>query len=95
MKPTRRFMYYVDDGGGDEDNPCALPGEYLWGAVSDDVLERLAEEAADDFHSCRDGWEAEWPLVIVILTEKHDEVGRASVVRESVPVFVAEALPRW
>lgn len=53
--------------------------------------EMLAEEAAADYHSEHDGWEAKWPLTINI----HDGdggpvVASFSVDREYEPVFSAQ-----
>jgi hypothetical protein len=48
----------------------------------------FAEVAAEYFHSHRDGWEAAWPLSMVVVDDAGTE-HRMTVEREATPVFVA------
>lgn len=52
--------------------------------------ENQAVDAAEDYHSNHDGWEARWPLTFAIYeTEDGPEVGRFTVEREYEPQFNA------
>ena len=54
-------------------------------------LESLAEKAAADFHSERDGWEGQWPRTITLYAGKDGpELGRFTVEREYEPSFSAQ-----
>ena len=52
-------------------------------------IEDVAEEAADDYHSCHDGWEAHWPLTFYIWNENQEYLGASTVHMEAQPVFYA------
>lgn len=53
----------------------------------------MAVDAAEDYHSNHDGWEARWPLTFAIYeTEYGPEVGRFTVEREYEPQFSASPL---
>ena len=53
----------------------------------------MAQEAADDYHSNHDGWEATWPLTFSLHeTEDGPEVARFEVERECQAVFWAAAI---
>lgn len=54
----------------------------------------LAVDAAEDYHSNHDGWEATWPLEIVLYeSENGVAVARFEVERETVPQFHAWEKP--
>lgn len=55
---------------------------------SEEDGEYIAQEAAEDYHSCHDGWESIWPLVITIYSEGR-VVGKYDVERDVEPVFYA------
>lgn len=55
-----------------------------------DDLDMVAEDAADDYHSNHDGWEAAWPKVFAIHeTEDGPELARFEVQRDFAPTFSA------
>jgi hypothetical protein len=58
--------------------------------LSDD-LEWMAREAAEHFHSERDGWECQWPREFTLLDDGGNELGRFEVERDVEPVFHATA----
>lgn len=93
------FWYSVIDDGPDRYRaetyrtltPSALARETSPAALCD-----AADDAAMDFHSNHDGWEAHWPLTFAIFaTEDGAELGRCEVERELEPSFHARliALP--
>lgn len=47
-----------------------------------------AADAASDFHNRHDGWECDWPQVIVLVDEEGRE-SKWSVDREARPYFIA------
>ncbi|MBF0675557.1 hypothetical protein [Pseudomonas sp.] len=51
--------------------------------------EWIAEEAAADYHSEHDGWEARWPLKLMLWLPDGTEIGAFTVEREYEPVFSA------
>ncbi len=51
-------------------------------------LRLLAENAAEDYHGEHDGWEATWPIKLVLYSGSK-ELGRFEVDREAVPQFHA------
>lgn len=56
--------------------------------VTAESAQYAAEEAAEHYHCCRDGWELDWPVVFAV----RDESGRVDyfdVEREMVPSFTA------
>ena len=56
-------------------------------------LRSVAEQAADDYHSNHDGWEASWPQIICV--EQDGETGTFSVDRDNVPVCNAVLLTHF
>ena len=53
----------------------------------------IAQDAADDFFSNHDGWEASWPLIITLHTIKGGlEKSRMIVDMEAVPTFTAQRI---
>jgi hypothetical protein len=55
----------------------------------------MAREAAEDYHSEHDGWEANWPLEFALHeTENGPEIARFEVQREVEPVFYATEIKR-
>ena len=80
-----RFTYYVL-GETTPDDPRDVPG--VWQGVVDDMfIAELAEAAASDYYN--EVGDGPWPIVVVILTENGNEVGRADVELELDPVFYA------
>ena len=79
---TNRITYYVLDDG-DEDCTIPAPFDHHLAPTQDD-----AAECAEDWYKHHDGWEAEWPVTVVLLVEG-TEHSRWVVEREEVPVFVA------
>ena len=57
-----------------------------WG---DSEGEWIAREAAEDYHSQHDGWEASWPITLIIRRENGSEIGIYDIDREYVPEFYA------
>lgn len=51
--------------------------------------EYIAELAAEDYHSCHDGWESSWPLPFTIFDNCGILLGKYEVDREAVPSFSA------
>jgi len=51
--------------------------------------EYLAEDAATDYHSNHDGWEASWPVQFAIFTDDGKLIGKYEVDRDYDPVFSA------
>lgn len=56
---------------------------------SDEDGEWLAEAAAEDYHRKHDGWEATWPLQLVIMRTDGSTIGKYIVEREYEPTFSA------
>lgn len=54
------FNYCVDDTGYEG------TVETVW---TEEDLEYVVQEAAEDFHANHDGWESSWPLQISILKD--------------------------
>lgn len=81
MPSWREFWY--SSGGSDQ--------RYLlrtYGTLSD-----VAVEAAEDFHSHHDGWEARWPREFVLYdSEDGEPIARFEVERDTEPVFHAHQL---
>lgn len=84
-------LHYTAGAGGYR---YAMPPEHAeWDSDndSDSDLEYLAEVAAADFHSERDGWEGVWPRTITLYDGKTGpELARFTVEREYEPSFSAE-----
>lgn len=75
------MQYYLPElGEGPEDATEIKDPPYY--------LSNVAEEAAEHFHSKRDGWECSWPLQFTIIDDAGQE-HRFIVDRESVPQFRA------
>lgn len=85
------MLHYTAGAGGYR---YAMPSEHAeWNEDndSDSDLEYLAEVAAADFHSERDGWEGVWPRTITLYDGKTGpELARFTVEREYEPTFSAE-----
>jgi hypothetical protein len=79
-----RVHYWLPENGMERDDA------YQCDSTAYD-LQDAAEEAADDYHSNHDGWEASWPQVICV--EQDGKTGRFSVDREARPHFMASAIP--
>lgn len=54
----------------------------------------IAEQAAEDYHSHHDGWEACWPITVVISDNEGAIIGEYEVERESVPQFSAREVKK-
>jgi hypothetical protein len=62
-------------------------------AVASDQ-ETMIDEAAHDYHSNHDGWEARWPLTLALFAdEAGPELARFTVERDVEPVFTAYPAP--
>jgi hypothetical protein len=72
------YQYVVDD---EDDWPYEVRTRHTDPAY-------IAEEAAQDFHSDHDGWEADWPLTIAVMKDG-EVLGKFTVEREAVPEFQA------
>lgn len=79
-----KFKYRVDNGTMDDDDSHEFESNF----DSSDG-EWVAEAAAEDFHSKHDGWDASWPITIVIMNADGSVIGTFSVERENVPQFLA------
>jgi hypothetical protein len=49
----------------------------------------LAEAAAENYHNKHEGFEALWPITLIIQREDGSEIGVYDVDRETVPQFCA------
>ena len=87
MSKTYQYRYSVEDC--DFDNSYKL--ESNWGLECPDYI---AEDAADNYHSCHDGWENSWPLDISVFKEDGTLIGTFEVERETVPSFSASEKKR-
>lgn len=80
-------MYYSRADYGD--SAC----RYEFDAINDVDIENvryLAQEAAQDYHNNRDGWESKWPLEFVLYkTKEGPEFARMFVELEYEPSFYA------
>lgn len=73
----------------DEEGTEGLEPDYSFDSVWDtDDLEQLAEEAAEDYHSNHDGWEASWPVKFAIF-KGGNLLGKCEVELEFSPSFSA------
>lgn len=87
MRGKSTLKYYLPDNGQDIDDCFEVEVDTTW--INDS--EWMAQEAADDYHSNHDGWEASWPLEIVVVLSNGEHV-TCSVDREAVPQFTARRL---
>ena len=82
------FWYGRVDSGHTYRYELTVSGSYDLTDESDQ--ETLIEEAADDYHSNRDGWEASWPCAFALAATKDGpEMARFEVDRETRPEFHA------
>lgn len=61
---------------------------------SEDDGDWIAENAAEDYHRKHDGWEAAWPIVLIVQREDGSEIGTYEVEREYEPVFNAREVKK-
>ena len=54
----------------------------------------IAEQAAEDYHTRHDGWDAHWPVTLEIRREDHSVIDIYVVDREAVPEFTARKADR-
>lgn len=80
-------MRYYRLGYQDPSDAYILPGSQREWIKHDSMT---AEEAAEDYHQRHDGWEASWPITIVLVDDEGVE-SRWSVDRGMSPVFRAES----
>lgn len=86
------FWYGRAEEGYSSRYQVTVRGAYDLTDESDQVS--LAEEAADDYHSNHDGWEASWPITFALAaTEDGPEVARFEIERETRPEFHACRVP--
>lgn len=84
-KKKYTYCYYLPDHGMTADDPYEVDSVF-----GDDSPYFVAEDAAKNYHDEHDGWEAHWPLAIVVFSANRErEIGRFSVDRESVLRFHA------
>lgn len=88
MSTMRKYRYYLPDHGMSPEDYFEV--ECLW---DDDTPGYIAEDAGKNYHDAHDGWEAHWPLEIVVL-DGDKELGRFSVSREHIPQFYARPIKR-
>lgn len=86
MNSKYEYLYKVGEQGW-EHGPYAVQSHF-----SSDNLDRVAEDAAEDYHSHHDGWESQWPLVFRIFNKDELPLGKFEVEREAVPSFSASLL---
>ena len=78
------YKYEVNQGG---------LHEFVSGLDEEDS-EYLAQNAAEDYHSNHDGWEASWPLEITLFREDETTIGVFDVDRDVEPVFIAREVKK-
>lgn len=78
------FRYYIPERG--ETVADAVTFTSIWDT---DYLAYVAEAAAEHEYQCRDGRNAEWPLVLVLLDVDGMELGRFHADLNYVPEFSA------
>lgn len=78
------FRYYIPEHG--ETAADAVTFTSIWD--TDDIV-YVAEAAAEHEYYCRDGREADWPLVLVLLDLDGKELGRFHADLNYVPEFSA------
>lgn len=86
MKAKRTFRYFLPEHGQTAEDAYEVESVF-----QSDLPRFVAEDAAENYHDAHGGWEAGWPLEIVVL-DGEKELGRFSVDRESVPQFRARKL---
>jgi hypothetical protein len=80
-----QYCIVYDDKVGTEE----LEPDYSFDSIWDeDDVERLAEDAAEDYHSHHDGWEAFWPVKFAIFKDG-TVLGKFEVELEHSPSFSA------
>lgn len=84
-----RLKYYIPECDQKPEDAVRSDHAYL-----DDELGYAAEDAAADFFWRRDGWNAPWPLVFILIDTSTDrEVGRFEVEANYNPIFIASETP--
>lgn len=81
---TKRWSYCRIDVGDDYWFPLEVPEHF-----TEEHAEWAAEDAAEDYHGNRDGWECEWPLTFKLRDENGRDLGAWEVAMEVVPSFSA------
>jgi hypothetical protein len=82
MSKQYSYRYYIPDHGQTVEDAYEFRSNF-----DQEFAEFLAEDAAENYHDAHDGWEASWPLEIVVVG-----IGRFSVDREAVPQFRARTI---
>lgn len=85
-----QYTYSVDEptAAPEDRYPVGSEWRVRVGEEEDDRrLRWIAEDAAKDYHSEHDGWEASWPVTISIFDEAGVHLGDVEVEREYDPVF--------
>lgn len=72
------YQYYVLEYMGRKD-PFTFKSYTAWSS------KEVAEKAANDYHSVRDGWECDWPLTFCVYFEGEWHTHKVDV--EPVPWF--------
>jgi len=72
-----KFTYRIEEYDFEHETSAPLTPTYI---------SAMAEHAAEDYFSCRDGWESSWPLEFEILI-KGVSKGFFEVELENVPTF--------
>lgn len=88
MNKHTTFSYWIKDHGGSFKDGYNF--EVAFGIkepFDQSDIEHIAEEAAEDYHQNRDGWDCSWPITFTVATEDGKEIGDVQVERESVPHF--------
>lgn len=84
------YFYSCDEYESEARHQHKVQGS--WSLADSWDCRMLAQEAADDYHSNHDAWEAPWPLVFALYgSEDGEEVARFSVDRELQYRFTASA----
>lgn len=88
------IVYYNAYGDGDEEShrhQLTMIADY---DLDDDTWnDSIAEQCADDWHDNHDGWEASWPRVFAIFSDKKGPAfARFEINREYEPTFSATAI---
>lgn len=87
------YAYTYSVNGSDVDPSDRYSFESNWLArmekegVDERYLAHVAEDAAKNYHSEHDGWEASWPVTFSIFDEAGAHLGDVEVEREYDPVF--------
>ncbi len=83
-----RYKYIVEDFGETHDDAQEFSSN--WDISVNPGF--VAEDAAQDLFDNHDGWEASWPLVIVLLSVTGHGLGRFRVELEHQPAFSSTAV---